>query len=46
MAVKYARRLDLFKKQELGEILKLIEKSDIINIIQQRIAKDWGELHA
>lgn len=31
MAVKYARRLDLFKKQELGEILKLIEKSDIIS---------------
>lgn len=31
MAVKYARRMDLFKKSELGEILKLIEKNDIIS---------------
>lgn len=31
MAVKYARRMDLFKKSELGEILKLIEKPDIIS---------------
>lgn len=31
MAVKYAKRMDLFKKSELGEILKLIEKSEIIS---------------
>lgn len=31
MAVKYAKRMDLFKKSELGEILKLIEKPDIIS---------------
>lgn len=31
MAVKYARRMDLFKKSELGEILKLIEKPEIIS---------------
>ena len=31
MAVKYAKRMDLFKKSELGEILKLIEEPDIIS---------------
>lgn len=31
MAVKYAKRMDLFKKSELGEILKLIEKPEIIS---------------
>ena len=31
MAVKYAKRMNLFKKSELGEILKLIEKPDIIS---------------
>lgn len=31
MAVKYAKRMDLFKKSELGEILKLIEQPDIIS---------------
>lgn len=31
MAVKYAKRMDLFKKSELGEILKLIEEADIIS---------------
>lgn len=31
MAVKYAKRMDLFKISELGEILKLIEKPDIIS---------------
>ena len=31
MAVKCAKRMDLFKKSELGEILKLIEKPDIIS---------------
>ena len=29
MAIKYAKRMDLFKKSELGEILKLIEQPDI-----------------
>ena len=31
MAIKYAKRMDLFKKSELGEILKLIEQPDIIS---------------
>ncbi len=31
MAVKYAKRMDLFKKSELGEILKLIEEPNIIS---------------
>ena len=31
MAVKYAKRMDVFKKSELGEILKLIEEPDIIS---------------
>ncbi|WP_297133289.1 aminotransferase-like domain-containing protein [Terrisporobacter sp.] len=31
MAVKYAKRMDLFKTSELGDILKLIEKPEIIS---------------
>ncbi len=31
MAVRYARRMDLFKTSELGDILKLTEKEDIIS---------------
>lgn len=31
MAIKYAKRMKLFKTSELGDILKLIEKPEIIS---------------
>ena len=36
MAIKYAKRMDLFKKSELGEILKLIEQQG-----QSFAVADW-----